>query len=242
LAMALMLAWADDFRAVFWLAIVPGLAAVALLAFGVQEPDGPARRNAGNPIRCDNLHRLSAAYWWVVTIGAVFTLARFSEAFLVLRVRQGGLPVALAPLVFIAMNVVYALAAFPFGKLADRLDHGRLLLLGLATLICADLALAADGGWVWAGIGLWGLHLAMTQGLLATMIADTAPVDLRGTAFGFFNLVSGIAMLLASGLAGFLWDRYGPTETFVAGAALSFLAAAAIPLRRYAAADKAAVR
>ncbi len=233
IALGLMLAWADDFRAVFRVAIVPGLAAVALLAFGVREPEGPPRHDVVNPIRRENLRRLPAAYWWLVGIGAVFMLARFSEAFLVLRARQAGLSVAYAPLVLIAMNVVYALAAYPFGRLADRLDHGRLLLLGLATLVGADVALAANGHWavVWVGIALWGLHMGMTQGLLATMVADTAPVDLRGTAFGFFNLVSGIAMLPASVLAGFLWHRYGPAQTFLAGAAFCLLAAAAILLR-----------
>jgi MFS family permease len=230
LAMGLMLAWADDFRAVFWVAIVPGLAAVMLLALGVREPEAASPRRAVNPIRRDNLRRLPAAYWWVVGIGAVFMLARFSEAFLVLRARQAGLSVALAPMVLIAMNVVFALAAYPFGKLADRLEHSRLLLLGLLVLLLADLALAINGHWalVWAGIALWGLHLAMTQGLLATMIADTAPADLRGTAYGFFNLVSGIVLLPASVLAGFLWDRYGAGQPFVAGAIFCVLAALAV--------------
>ena len=230
LAMGLMLAWADDFRAVFWVAIVPGLAAVALLALGVREPEASGPRRAVNPIRRDSLRRLPAAYWWVVAIGGVFMLARFSEAFLVLRARQAGLSVAFAPLVLIAMNVVYALAAYPFGRLADRVDHRRLLLMALTVLLAADAALAINGHWalVWAGIGLWGLHLAMTQGLLATMIADVAPADLRGTAYGFFNLVSGIVLLPASGLAGFLWDRYGAPVTFLAGAGFCAVAALAV--------------
>src|SRR6478672_7360575 len=214
LAMGLMLAWANDFRAVFWVAIIPGLAAVALLHFGVQEPQSTTKASGENPIRTANLRRLSGAYWWVVGIGAIFTLARFSEAFLVLRAQQGGLPIAFAPLVLIAMNVVYALAAYPFGKLSDRASHAQLLALGLVALIAADAALAhsAHWTWVWVGISLWGLHMGMTQGLLTRMVADTAPADLRGTAYGFFNLVSGVAMLWASALAGLLWDRFGATQ------------------------------
>lgn len=233
LAMGLMLAWANDFRAVFWVAIIPGFLAVALLAFGVREPESQPRQHAVNPIRRENLRRLTKAYWWVVAIGAVFTLARFSEAFLILRAQQGGLPIAFTPLVLIGMNVVYAAAAYPFGRLSDRMRHDRLLALGLAVLIAADISLAYSNHWtwVWAGITLWGLHMGITQGLLATMVADTAPVNLRGTAYGFFNLVSGAAMLLASVLAGFLWDSFGADRTFLAGAAFSALALAAILFR-----------
>lgn len=231
-AMGLMLLWNDDFRAVFWVAVVPGFLAVALLVFGVREPEMKHDGPRPNPIRRENLRRLPAAYWQVVTVGAVFTLARFSEAFLVLRAQQGGLPLALAPLVLIAMNVVYAATAYPFGKLADSTSHSRLLGWGLALLVGADVLLAYSDrwGWVWAGISLWGLHLAMTQGLLAAMVAATAPADLRGTAFGFFNLVSGLAMLVASILAGFLWDALGASYTFLAGAAFSLAALAALAL------------
>ncbi len=233
LAMGLMLAWANDFRAVFWVAIVPGFLAVALLLIGVREPPRPADRPALNPIRREQLRRLSPAYGWVVGIGAVFTLARFSEAFLILRAEQGGLPLALAPLVLIGMNVVYALAAYPFGKLSDRMSHTRLLALSLIVLIGADglLAWSNHWTWVWAGISLWGLHMGMSQGLLATMVADSAPADLRGTAFGLFNLVSGIAMLAASVIAGLLWDVFGAALTFLAGALFSTIALAAIVLR-----------
>ncbi len=219
LAMALMLLWANDFRAVFWVATVPAFLCVALLIFGVQEPERAAGAIRSNPISRVNLARLNRAYWWVVSLGAVFTLARFSEAFLVLRAQQGGLGLAWTPLVLIGMNLIYAVCAYPFGKLADRLPHRTLLAWGVVVLIAADglLAYSNQGGWVWAGIALWGLHMAMTQGLLATMVADTAPDDLRGTAYGFFNLVSGLAMLLASGLAGLLWDQWGASFTFIAG-------------------------
>lgn len=234
LAMGLMLWWADDFRAVFWVAGIPALLAVALLFFGVDEPERQGDGKRVNPIKRDNLRRLPAAYWWVVGIGAVFTLARFSEAFLVLRVQSGGLPLALVPLVLIVMNGVYALAAYPCGKLADAMSHRRLLAWGLLLLIAADAALACDGHWsvAWFGVVLWGLHLAMTQGLLAAMIAHTAPADLRGTAYGFFYLTSGLAMLLASVVAGLLWDGYGARATFVAGACFSAAALLLVALRR----------
>ncbi|WP_147653710.1 MFS transporter [Vulcaniibacterium gelatinicum] len=226
LAAGLMLLWADDFRAVFWVAVIPGLLAVALLLFGVREPERHVGEKRGNPIRRENLGRLSGAYWWVVGVGAVFTLARFSEAFLVLRARQAGIAVALVPLVMVTMNVVYAASAYPFGKLSDRMNHKTLLAWGLLVLIAADVVLAMDARWttVLAGVALWGIHMGMTQGLLATMIADTAPADLRGTAFGFFNMVCGLAMLIASLVAGLLWDRLGAASTFHAGAVFSGIA------------------
>jgi MFS family permease len=220
LAVGLMLLWANDFRAVFWVAILPGLMAVALLLFGIHEPEHRQTSKGRNPIRWDNLTRLASAYWWVVGFGAIFALARFSEAFLVLRAQHSGIPVALVPLVMVAMNLIYALSAYPFGKLSDQMSHMRLLALGLLVLIVADLVLAMNDHWgaVLLGVGLWGLHMGMTQGLLATMVADTAPADLRGTAYGFFNLASGLSMLIASVLAGFLWDQFGASFTFYAGA------------------------
>ena len=242
LAIALMLLWANDFRAVFAVAVVPALMSVAVLVWGVQEPDRPVA-TVSNPIKPpwnrERLAQLPAAYWWVVGLGAVFTLARFSEAFLVLRVQQGGLALAWTPLVLVAMNVVYALGAYPLGWLADRVSHERLLLAGLGLLVAADLALdhSASGPIAWAGIALWGAHLAATQGLLAAMVAHTAPPDLRGTAYGFFNLASGGAMLVASVLAGWLWDRHGASASFIAGAVLAGVAGVGLLLRRPAAAD-----
>ena len=156
----------------------------------------------------------------MVGIGAVFTLARFSEAFLVLRASQGGIPVSLVPLVMVAMSLVYSITAYPFGKLSDSMSHIKLLAIGLAVLLLADLVLATDDHWttVLLGVTLWGIHMGITQGLLARMVADTAPADLRGTAYGFFNLMSGLAMLLASIVAGLLWDKLGASFTFYAGA------------------------
>ena len=229
-AMALMLAWQDDFHAVFWIAVIPAALCVALLVLGVQEPERPPGTPRTQPIRRENLRRLGAAYWWVVVFGGVFTLARFSEAFLVLRVQQGGLSLAWVPLVLIVMNAVYALGAYPLGRLADSVNHRQLLAIGLLLLIAADALLAWSdrGAIVWAGIALWGLHMAMTQGLLATMVADSAPAELRGTAFGLFNLVCGLSMLLASGLAGLLWDQLGARSTFTAGGLLAALALAGL--------------
>ena len=226
LAVALMLLWANDFRAVFWVAVIPGAMAVALLLFGVHEPKRPEAEKRSNPISRENLKRLSAPYWWVVGIGAAFTLARFSEAFLVLRAQQGNVPIALIPLVMVAMNLIYAVSAYPFGQLSDRMSHKKLLALGLVVLIAADLVLASSSHWtvVLVGVALWGVHMGMTQGLLATMVADTAPADLRGTAYGFFNLMSGIAMLFASGIAGLLWDQFGASLTFYAGAVFCVIA------------------
>jgi MFS family permease len=239
LAVALMLLWADDFRAVFWVAVVPGLMAVALLQFGVQEPVSYKGRKGSNPVSLDNLARLGRRYWWVVGIGSVFTLARFSEAFLVLRGQQSGIPLAFAPLVMVAMNLVYACSAYPLGKLADRVNHKTLLAFGLLVLIAADLVLASATGWVGVigGVGLWGLHMGMTQGLLAAMVADHAPTDLRGTAYGFFNLACGVAMLGASVLAGMLWDQWGSSITFYAGAVFCVVAILGIALHSFSRSD-----
>ncbi len=261
LAVGLMLLWANDFRAVFWVAVIPGAMAVVLLWFGLREPPrsvlqkphviapspgsarppegvqenlGAARHFLGNPIRRDMLRRLPPAYWAVVGIGAVCTLARFSEAFLVLRAQQSGVALALVPLVMVAMNLVYAASAYPFGKLSDRVSHRALLAAGLLVLLLADLVLASDAGItaLLGGVALWGIHMGMTQGLLATMVADTAPAELRGTAFGLFNLVSGLAMLLASVLAGLLWDTWGAGATFLAGALFCLLGLVALLLHR----------
>jgi MFS family permease len=233
LAVGFMLLWHDDFRAVFWIASVPAFLCVALLVWGVHEPERPLPAKRLNPISRANLARLSPAYWWVVGVGAVFTLARFSEAFLVLRANEGGLTLAWTPVVLISMNVVYAACAYPFGKLADKLPQTKLLGWGLLLLIGADALLAHSnqGAIFWLGVALWGLHMAMTQGLLAAMVADTAPADLRGTGYGFFNLLSGLAMLIASGLAGWLWHSFGAATTFLAGIGFAGIALLLLVLR-----------
>ncbi|WP_345796069.1 MFS transporter [Castellaniella sp. MT123] len=234
LAVGLMLLWSDHFRTVFWIAVIPGLASAALLAFGLREPAAAGNKaKRTNPIRRENLRRLTSPYWWVVIMGAVFTLARFSEAFLVLRAQQSGIAMALVPLAIVAMNLAFSLSAYPFGKLSDRISHRGLLALGLGVMVVADLLLASSSHWaiVLAGTILWGIHLGATQGLLATMVAEVAPADLRGTAYGVFNLVCGLAMLFASVIAGLLWDRFGAPVTFYAGAGFCVIALALLASR-----------
>lgn len=220
LATVLMLLWSNDFRAIFWVSVIPASLAVLLLLVGIREPASRSTDKRQNPIRMENLRRLSTNYWWVVAFGAIFTLARFSEAFLVLRAQEQGIPLAWVPLVMVLMNMIYSASAYPFGKLSDRINPIYLLGLGTLVLLLADVVLAVgtQKSSVLIGIGLWGIHLGMTQGLMSALVAHTAPVDLRGTAFGFFNLVSGVAMLIASALAGLLWDQLGAASTFWAGA------------------------
>jgi MFS family permease len=239
-AMGLMLAWNDDFRAVFWVAGVPAVLSFLLVVFAVREPQRPpppaslpAERGDFSPApsregRAGGRWRsLGPAFWGVTTVGVVLTLARFSEAFLILRAENLHLALAFAPLVLVAMNVVYSLVAYPVGRLADRMSPRTLLYIGIAFLVAADVALAFATNLVWLGVGvvLWGLHMGFTQGLLAAMVAHAAPEDLRGTAFGVFNLASGVSMLAASVLAGALWHYVGPAATFWAGAGLAVLAA-----------------
>lgn len=227
IAVGLMLLWQNDFRAVFWVAVLPAVLAVIVLACGVREPKNSiALDRRMNPISIVNLKRLSLNYWAVVMFGAVFTLARFSEAFLVLRAQQLGVALAWVPLVMVAMNAVYALSAYPFGYLSDKVSHRALLAGGLLVLIAADFCLANAVDWkvLMCGVMLWGFHMGMTQGLLARMVVDASPADLRGTAFGFFNLMTGIAMLIASVLAGYVWDGLGAAYTFYVGAGISALA------------------
>lgn len=227
LAIALMALLADDIRRVFWVAVAPAVLAVAILVVAVREPAQSATEaDPATPIRSADLRRIGSAYWWLATIAAVAALGRFSEAFLVLRSQNVGLAIALIPLVMVVMNAVYAGSAYPAGWLSDRTGRRGVVALGFALVIAADIVLALAGN-VWTamlGVALWGLHLGLTQGLLAAMVADAAPKARRGTAFGVFSLISGLAALAASVLAGVLWDRYGPPAPFVAGAAFSILA------------------
>ncbi|MBS0869570.1 MFS transporter [Enterobacter ludwigii] len=225
LAVGLMLLLHNDFRAVFWIALIPGFLSVALLYFGLKEPKTPVEHKRTNPIKRENLTRLGKSCWWVIGLGAVFTLARFSEAFLVLRAQQSGVPLALIPLVMVVMNVIYSFSAYPFGKLSDGMSHTRLLQWGLVVLIAADVVLALSTHWtgIIVGVALWGMHMGMTQGLLAAMVAKTAPADLRGTAFGLFSMVSGVGLLMASVGAGAIWELWGAEYTFYAGAVICLL-------------------
>jgi MFS family permease len=233
LAMGLMLAWNDDFRKVFWVAVIPAILSFALAAFAVKEPEAapPSSREKSEPVKLDlrTMRALGAAFWAVTAVGTALTLARFSEAFLILRSGDLKLEIAFAPLVLVGMNVVYAATAYPVGKLADRMSRRTLLFIGIAFLIAADVVLASVPSLAGLAIGvaLWGLHMGFTQGLLSAMVAQASPAHLRGTAFGVFNLASGLAMLAASVIAGALWQYVGPAATFWAGAALAAVSALA---------------
>jgi len=226
-AAGLMLLFADDIRRVLWIAVVPAFAAVLVLVLWVREPARePAPSAAPRAARFAGLERLGTRYWLVVALGAVLMLARFSEAFLVLRAQQIGVALAAVPLVMVAMNVVYTAVAYPAGLAADRGHRRALLVGGIAALIASDLFIGAFGSIAGLGVGivLWGTHMGLTQGLLSTLVADAAPPDLRGTAFGVFNLVSGGALLAASVLAGWLWSAYGAPAPFYAGAGFCVVA------------------
>jgi MFS family permease len=235
LAVALMAWLANDIKAVLWVAVLPAFIAVALLAAAVREPAG-ARRGpeARSPLTWADAKRLPAEYWLIVLLGAVFTLARFSEAFLVLRAQDLGLALGLVPVVLVVMNLVYAAVAYPAGAAADRFSARSLLILGLAMLVAADLVLAAAASpmQAFAGAALWGIHMGLTQGLLSKLVADSAPARLLGTAFGIFNLVGGGAILLASVIAGALWSAYGAPAAFLAGAAFAAVTALGLAAHR----------
>jgi MFS family permease len=227
LAVGLMLVTANNFKIVFWVAVIPAFVALALMVFAVKEPERTATPvDAKAWLQFSDVRQLPTAYWTVVGVAAVFTLARFSEAFLILKAQSAGIPIALVPMIMVVMNVVYAVMSYPVGVLSDRIGRSGILLSGIAMLIVADVILAFSSGvfGVLAGVVFWGLHMGLTQGLLAAIVADTAPENLRGTAFGIFYLACGVAMLLASVIAGALWDAFGPQVTFLTGAGITTIA------------------
>jgi MFS family permease len=235
LAVIFMIWFTNDIRAVLWVAVAPAFIAVLLLIVGVREPESIKHAaDKQDRLILTDVRRLPLLYWLVVTLGAVFTLARFSEAFLILRAQGVGLAIGYVPVIMIVMNIVYSLFAYPAGAAADRLSTRTLLVFGLGVLIVADVVLAtAKYPWIaFIGAAFWGLHMAFTQGLLSKLVADTAPAELRGTAFGVFNLVSGGVLLLASVIAGSLWSAFGASATFIAGASFAFLAAMGLLLYR----------
>lgn len=234
LAIGLLLLWQNDLRAVLWVAVVPAFLALALLVFGVDDRRPAPRTRSAPALDLAGLRSLGGRYWIVLLLGSVITLARFSEAFLVLRGQQAGLPLAWVPAVIMVMSLAYAASAYPTGLAARRWSRRTLLAWGLVVLIAADLVLArADSiPLVLAGAGLWGLHMGLTQGLLSALVADAVPAERAGTAFGFFNLVTGVLLLVASTLAGLVWERLGAPATFLAGAAFSTAALAGLVLYR----------
>lgn len=219
IAVALMSWWLFDLRAVMWVACIPAVIAVAILAFGVEEPPRRVEGQRKPAFDFATASSLGPGFWQVTAIGAAMMMARFSEAFLVLKASESGLSTAYVPLVMVVMSLVYSLASYPAGILSDRIGRRGLLAAGLLVLIAADLVLAFSGSvsMMLVGVALWGLHMGLTQGGLSTMVADEAPQSLRGTAFGVFNLASGLALLLGSVIAGLLWDGHGPAATFLAG-------------------------
>ena len=225
IAILLMSVLLFDLRSVMWVACLPALVAVALLAFGVEEPPHreEGERKPGFDLRTAS--SLGRAFWEVTAVGAVMMLARFSEAFLVLKASATGLSNAWVPMVMVVMSLVYSLSSYPAGALSDRVGRVGLLVAGLLVLVLADLVLAFGTSVtsMMVGVALWGLHMGLTQGGLSTMVADAAPRSLRGTAFGLFNLASGLALLVGSVLAGVLWDIHGAAATFLAGAAFAVL-------------------
>jgi len=226
LALLLMAASNDNFRLVFWVAVLPGIVAVLLILYGVQEPDLLRAAERKRFHRRAELERLDGAYWWLAGIATTFTFGRFSEAFLLLAAEHVGLAIALIPGVLVIMNIVYAASAYPFGRLSDVVSRKLLLMVGVGFLIGADIILATAGTpWqVGAGVVLWGLHMGATQGLLSALVVDDAPADLRGTALGMYNLITGVALLVASVLAGWLWMAFNPAATFIVGGAFASIA------------------
>ncbi|MDQ6808124.1 MAG: MFS transporter [Verrucomicrobiota bacterium] len=235
LAVGLMAWFANNIKAVLWVGVIPAFIAVGLLSLAIREPrDEHGGAIPRLPISFADARRLPQHYWFIVVLGGIFTMARFSEAFLVLRASNVGLAIGYVPVVMVVMNVVYAVASYPAGLAADRLSRRTLLVVGLGVLVAADLTFAAARApsLVFVGAALWGLHMGLTQGLLSAVVADAAPPTLRGTAFGIFNLVGGASLLLASVIAGALWTAVGPSATFVAGAIFAALAGFAFLIER----------
>jgi MFS family permease len=227
LAIALMTATHGAFRTVFWIAAIPAAIAVAVLILFVHEPERTPPAKPPSPLGA--VGALGSAFWWLVIVAGLFTLARFSEAFLILKIADAGFAAAYVPVVLVVLNVAFAASAYPAGWLSDRTNRWAVIGVGAALLIAADLVLARSASVEGAllGIVLWGLHMGFTQGLFAALVADAAPAELRGSAFGMFNLVSGAALLAASAAAGIIWDQFGASATFNTGAALTGAAAVA---------------
>ncbi|MBI2382950.1 MAG: MFS transporter [Gammaproteobacteria bacterium] len=223
LAIGLMLLSNGDMRLVFWVAVIPAFVCVAVLWLAVREPPPHPHARRASPLAGFSWRSFPPRLWGLVAVVALFTLTRFSEAFLVLRAQDAGWALAYVPLVLVLMNLAYAASAYPFGKLSDRLSRRSLLALGCGVMVLADLCLAFGDGLtgVAAGVLLWGLHMGLTEGLLNALVADYAPAALRGTAFGVMNLARGVMLLPASLLAGALWSGVGASATFLAGAAFA---------------------
>jgi MFS family permease len=218
---------AYNFRFIFGVALIPGVLAVACLALGVREPERPYHSlKRPNPFNWKALQSLGGSFWALAIAALLFNLGNSSEAFLLLKAKQVFIPDAQIPLVLVVMNLSYALSAYPAGVLSDQVNRKTLLLIGwgLNALIYLGLAITQDPSHVWLLVGSYGLYLGMTQGVLLAMVADRVPEHLRGTAFGFFNLLVGIALLPASLLAGWLWQTVSPGAAFATGSGFAVAA------------------
>jgi len=235
LAMLLLYLYNDNLKAVLWFAVAPAALTVILILTGIQEPKpNIGQTHFRSPLKLNNLSLFKISYWRIVIIGAIFTLARFSEAFLVLKAQQSGLSFTLVPLAMVVMSLFYALSAYPAGALSDSINKHHVLSIGLILLILADLVLAQAKMpyTVLLGVSLWGLHMGFTEGVLASLVAGSTPQELKGSAFGLFNFVSGLFALLASVFAGWLWEHHGAQQTFYASAGFASLAFILILLDR----------
>ncbi len=230
LAMLFLWLWAGDLRMVLWVAVVPAVIAVGLLAFGVEEPpmQTPQRRTAA--LQFAAMGHLPTGFWHLLVLTALFSLARLSEAFLVLRAQELQLALLWIPLVMIVMSAVYSLSSYPAGLLATRFGKNALFAASLVALVAATSVLAWLPGTpgLWLGVALWGLHMGLSQGGLSAAVAEFAPAELRATAFGLFHFVTGIFQLLSGAFAGWLWAYHGSSAAFMAGTAWALLALAVL--------------
>jgi MFS family permease len=224
-AIGLMAWFASDIRLVFWIAVIPAALSFLLAWLALREPEqhlAPLKRSA----LFSGFKHLNRETKRLLYVGFLFGLARFSEAFLILKGIEIGLSEALSPVTLALFNLAYVVLAYPAGTLSDRMRPRNILLAGIALLVAGDLVLARaeNLAWLFAGVGLWGAHMALTQGIFSRMIADSAPDELRATSFGAFWFVTGIASLLASLGAGWLWDREGSAATFATSAGVAAMA------------------
>ena len=216
----------QNFRLVFWLAVIPGMIAVMFLVFGVTEPRQQQNQQRVNPLNRSALSSLGSNYWWLLLAVLIFNLGNSSDAFLLLKAQQVGIPAAFIPLTLVVQNLTYALFAYPLGRLSDRISRRQLLISGwlIYALVYGGLALVDRAPQFWILLAVYGVHLAMTQGTITALVADLVPANLRGTAFGFLNLAVGLALFPASLLAGLLWQQFGAGVAFAVSSGLAVIA------------------
>jgi MFS family permease len=235
LAILLLQLYAGDVAPVLWWAVVPAVLSVSVMMIGVQEADSDAPRVARPfPLKTSELRQLGRPFWLAMGFLFVLLLPRFSEAFQILRAQDVGVPAAWAPMALVVMNLVSVPLTPIAGIWSDRVGRNRVIGLGFLLLIASHMAMALATGpmLVWIGAGIWGVHLALTQGIFSALVADHAPAHLRGTAFGVFNLAAGIAIFVGSAAMGFAWDQLGAGTAFALAAAVNALGLVLFPLSR----------